>query len=69
MLLFLFLYNLYFLPDVTRVNDSHCLCTEVIYVYMHICIYIYIYIYIKQGGWSKATYLELKVSCNQLSAK
>ena len=40
-----------------------------IYIYIYIYMCIYIYIYIKQGGWSKATYLELKVSCNQLSAK
>ena len=36
---------------------------------VYIYIYIYIYTYIKQVGWWKATYLELEVSCNQLSAK
>ena len=25
----LFLYNLYFLSDVMKVNNSHCICTEV----------------------------------------
>ena len=38
------------------------------YVYIHIYMYIYVY-NIQQGWWWKTTYLELKVSCDQSSAK